>query len=117
MAISQRSRFLLRWLLYRSPKSTSSYQLLPDQPDDETRHKGISIGDIKDSEELLGYGCEAIETGLYQVKGIEERPERPPSKLAVVPIYAFTARIFEELARTKPGKGVEIQLTDAINPL
>jgi UTP--glucose-1-phosphate uridylyltransferase len=58
-----------------------------------------------------------IERGLYQVKTIEEKPERPPSKLAVVPIYAFTPKIFEELARTKPGKGGEIQLTDAIQSL
>jgi len=71
-------------------------------------------------EDPRNYGVikgEAIERGVYQVKGIEEKPERPPSKLAVVPIYAFTPRIFEELAKTKPGKGGEIQLTDAIQSL
>jgi len=75
---------------------------------------------VEEMEDPRKYGVikgEAIESGLYQVKSIEEKPERPPSKLAVVPIYAFTPRIFEELARTKPGKGGEIQLTDAIQSL
>jgi len=75
---------------------------------------------VEEMEDPRKYGVikgEAIESGLYQVKRIEEKPERPPSRLAVVPIYAFTPRIFEELARTKPGKGGEIQLTDAIQSL
>ena len=75
---------------------------------------------VEEMEDPRKYGVvkgEAIDRGLYQVKSIEEKPERPPSKLAVVPIYAFTPRIFEELARTKPGKGGEIQLTDAIQSL
>jgi len=75
---------------------------------------------VEEMQDPRRYGVikgKAMERGLYQVKSIEEKPERPPSKLAVVPIYAFTPRIFEELARTKPGKGGEIQLTDAIQSL
>ena len=75
---------------------------------------------VEEMQDPRKYGVikgEAIGRGLYQVKRIEEKPERPPSKLAVVPIYAFTPRIFEDLARTKPGKGGEIQLTDAIQSL
>jgi len=75
---------------------------------------------VEEVEDPRKYGVikgKAIETGLYEVRGIEEKPERPPSKLAVVPIYAFTSRIFEELAKTKPGKAGEIQLTDAIQSL
>jgi len=75
---------------------------------------------VEEMEDPRKYGVikgEPVERGVYEVKRIEEKPERPPSKLAVVPIYAFTPRIFEELARTKPGKGGEIQLTDAIQSL
>ena len=75
---------------------------------------------VEEMEDPRKYGVikgEPVERGLYRVKHIVEKPERPPSKLAVVPIYAFTPRIFEELARTKPGKGGEIQLTDAIQSL
>jgi len=75
---------------------------------------------VEEIEDPRRYGVikgEPVERGVYEVKRIEEKPERPPSKLAVVPIYAFTPRIFEELTRTKPGKGGEIQLTDAIQSL
>ena len=75
---------------------------------------------VEEMEDPRRYGVikgEPIERGIYRVKHIEEKPEIPPSKLSVVPIYAFTPRIFEELARTKPGKGGEIQLTDAIQSL
>jgi len=75
---------------------------------------------VEEMEDPRKYGVikgEAIGRGLYQVESIEEKPERPPSKLAVVPIYVFTPKIFEELARTRPGRDGEIQLTDAIQSL
>ena len=44
-------------------------------------------------------------------------PSVAPSTLAVVGRYVLDARIFELLETTKPGKGGEIQLTDAIAAL
>jgi len=44
-------------------------------------------------------------------------PEEAPSNLAIVGRYAFTPTIFEKLKVTKPGKGGEIQLTDAMRLL
>ena len=43
--------------------------------------------------------------------------EEAPSRLAIVGRYLFTPRIFEKLKITPPGKGGEIQLTDAIKLL
>jgi UTP--glucose-1-phosphate uridylyltransferase len=40
-----------------------------------------------------------------------------PSRLAIVGRYLLTPRIFEILERTDPGKGGEIQLTDAMAKL
>ncbi len=45
------------------------------------------------------------------------RPEVAPSTLAVVGRYVLSGRIFDHLARTKPGAGGEIQLTDGIASL
>lgn len=45
------------------------------------------------------------------------RPEDAPSNLAVVGRYVLPARIFDLLETTTPGKGGEIQLTDAIDAL
>jgi UTP--glucose-1-phosphate uridylyltransferase len=50
------------------------------------------------------------------VTDIVEKPavEATPSKLAVAARYVFSPAIFGMLSRTLPGKGGEIQLTDAI---
>lgn len=51
-----------------------------------------------------------------ELSGFVEKPARgqAPSNLAIVGRYLFSPVIFEELAATTPGKGGEIQLTDAI---
>ncbi|HEX2907139.1 MAG TPA: sugar phosphate nucleotidyltransferase [Phototrophicaceae bacterium] len=56
---------------------------------------------------------------MFEVLDIVEKPalDEAPSHLAVAARYVFAPRIFEALARTKPGKGGEIQLTDAIKLL
>lgn len=56
---------------------------------------------------------------VSQVTGIVEkpRPEAAPSTLAVVGRYILTPGVFRHLSATKPGKGGEIQLTDAIAEL
>ena len=57
--------------------------------------------------------------GLYNVTSFVEKPEPKdaPSDLAIIGRYVFTPEIFDVLAKTKPGKGNEIQLTDAISTL
>ncbi len=60
-----------------------------------------------------------IEKDIYIVDNLVEKPKvaEAPSKLAIVGRYLFTPRIFEKLKITPPGKGGEIQLTDAIKLL
>jgi UTP--glucose-1-phosphate uridylyltransferase len=70
-------------------------------------------------EEIAFYGsaaCEPVEDGLVRLTGVVEKPapEEAPSNLAVMGRYVFTPRIFDALAEVRPGKGGEIQLTDAI---
>ena len=57
--------------------------------------------------------------GLYNVTSFVEKPEPKdaPSDLAIIGRYVFTPEIFDVLSKTRPGKGNEIQLTDAINTL
>jgi UTP--glucose-1-phosphate uridylyltransferase len=56
---------------------------------------------------------------VTQVRAIVEKPapKDAPSTLAVVGRYVLTPAIFRLLARAKPGRGGEIQLTDAIAAL
>lgn len=57
--------------------------------------------------------------GHMKLSGIVEKPkpEDAPSTLAVVGRYILSPRIFRHLVNAKPGKGGEIQLTDAIAAL
>jgi UTP--glucose-1-phosphate uridylyltransferase len=55
--------------------------------------------------------------GVYEVKKVIEKPEKPTSNLAIMPIYLFQPIIFEALKETPVGKGNEIQLTDGIQKL
>jgi UTP--glucose-1-phosphate uridylyltransferase len=72
--------------------------------------------------EISSYGCvrpEQVEDGLVRVLDIVEKPapEDAPSNLGVMGRYVLTPEIFETLERVEPGKGGEIQLTDAIGLL
>ena len=57
-----------------------------------------------------------IDEGLYRVEGMVEKPsqEEAPSNLAIIGRYILTPDIFDILRETKPGKGGEIQITDAL---
>ncbi len=56
---------------------------------------------------------------VYQVKSLVEKPEpaKAPSDLGIIGRYILQPRIFDILKYTTPGKGGEIQLTDALNTL
>lgn len=54
--------------------------------------------------------------GVYKINNLVEKPnyETAPSDLAIIGRYILTPDIFDVLSKVKPGKGGEIQLTDAI---
>ncbi len=60
-----------------------------------------------------------IRDRVYKVKGLIEKPaiEAAPSNIAILGRYIINPAIFEILEHTKPGKGGEIQLTDALKEL
>ncbi len=73
--------------------------------------------------EISLYGCaKVIETDdpmVVQITDLIEKPEskNAPSNLAVIGRYVFSPKVFEVLENTKPGKGGEVQLTDAMTTL
>jgi UTP--glucose-1-phosphate uridylyltransferase len=74
------------------------------------------------TEEISSYGCAAAEPvhdSLVRILDIVEKPapHEAPSNLAVMGRYVFTPEIFDTLERVTPGKGGELQLTDAIKLL
>jgi len=57
---------------------------------------------------------ETIENELLKVKRLVEKPLKPASKLAIMPVYVFDSNIFKALEATKAGFAGELQLTDGI---
>jgi UTP--glucose-1-phosphate uridylyltransferase len=57
--------------------------------------------------------------GVYRINDLVEKPsaEDAPSDLAIIGRYILTPDIFGILEKARPGKGGEIQLTDAIRKL
>jgi len=57
-----------------------------------------------------------VEDDVYKVKDFIEKPapEEAPSNLVIAGRYVFTPDIFGYLSQTQPGKGMEIQVTDAM---
>lgn len=61
-------------------------------------------------------GGDKIGEKIFKVNKLIEKPDqdKAPSNLAVAGRYILTPEIFPALEKTKPGKGNEIQLTDAL---
>lgn len=72
-------------------------------PEDETHKYGVIAG-------------EALSDDLIRVTDMVEKPAHgtAPSNLAIIGRYILTPDIFEHIENTEPGKGGEIQITDAI---
>ncbi|MCK8609968.1 MULTISPECIES: UTP--glucose-1-phosphate uridylyltransferase GalU [unclassified Agromyces] len=73
-----------------------------------------------DPDSIHLYGAAEVEEtddpDVVRVTGLVEKPakEVAPSNYAVIGRYVLKPEIFEVLERTEPGKGGEIQLTDAL---
>lgn len=61
-------------------------------------------------------GVKTDDPNLLKVKDMIEKPsvEEAPSRFAALGRYVITPEVFNVLEQTKPGKGGEIQLTDAL---
>ena len=61
-------------------------------------------------------GAETDDHNLLKVRDMVEKPsvEEAPSRFAALGRYVITPDVFDILEQTKPGKGGEIQLTDAL---
>ena len=72
--------------------------------------------DPKDSNKYGIIAGEEIENGVLKVDDMVEKPDPKdaPSNLAIIGRYILTPDIFDVIRDTKPGKGGEIQITDAL---
>jgi len=78
---------------------------IEEVPMDQTNKYGIIAGDLIDQSE-----------DTYRVTDMIEKPEpkHAPTNMAIIGRYILTPDIFDILRNTKPSKGGEIQITDAL---
>ena len=80
---------------------------------------GVEKVDWKDVPKYGNVSGELISDRLYKVEKMQEKPkvEETKSNLAISDRHVLMPDLFDFLATTKPGKGGEIQVTDAYNSM
>ena len=81
----------------------------------------IAVQEV-DRSQVSSYGiinAVPVAEGIYKIYDMVEKPriEDAPSNLAIIGRYILTPDIIGLLEKTKPGRGKEIQLTDALREL
>jgi UTP--glucose-1-phosphate uridylyltransferase len=86
-------------------KYQCSVVAIEEIPMDQTDKYGVIAGDIVDGTD-----------NIYRVTDMIEKPDPKdaPTNMAIIGRYILTPDIFDILRNTKPGKGGEIQITDAL---
>ncbi|MET3770639.1 UTP--glucose-1-phosphate uridylyltransferase GalU [Arthrobacter nitrophenolicus] len=99
-------------------------ELLSTMIDVQAKTGGSVVALIEvEPSQISAYGCadiQEIEGESYvRVNGLVEKPsaDEAPSNLAIIGRYVLHPAVFEVLERTAPGRGGEIQLTDALQEL
>lgn len=99
-------------------------ELLSTMIDVQAKTGGSVVALIEvEPSQISAYGCadiEAIDGEDYvRVNRLVEKPspEEAPSNLALIGRYVLHPAVFEVLEHTEPGRGGEIQLTDALQEL
>lgn len=104
--IDERDELLSRMLTEYDKRGAAVIALMEVDPD-HIHLYGVAEVEETDSE------------GVVKITGMVEKPKKEdaPSNLAVIGRYVLGADVFEVLERTPPGKGGEIQLTDALQEM
>lgn len=96
-------------------------ELLTRMLDEQVKRDASIVALLEvDPDSIHLYGAAAVETtddpDVVRITGLVEKPakEVAPSNYAVIGRYVLKPEVFGILANTPPGKGGEIQLTDAL---
>lgn len=98
--------------------------LLQKMVEVQEEHGGsvIALMEVEPSQIHL-YGCAAVQAtsdgAVVQVTDLVEKPDPAdaPSNYAIIGRYVLDPAVFDILRKTEPGRGGEIQLTDALQQL
>ena len=98
-------------------------RLLSDMVDlsEATDRSVVAVMEVESDDDLSKYGIIAAEPDpdrpdVFRVTDMVEKPGKAnaPSNLYIIGRYVLTPDVFDHIAATRPGRGGEIQLTDAM---
>lgn len=103
LCINQEGDGVLAQMVELYKQFRCSIVAIMEVPEDQVHKYGVISG-------------ECMKEGLFRVDNMVEKPsaEEAPSNLAIIGRYILTPDIFDILETTEPGKGGEIQITDAL---
>jgi len=91
-----------------------TYNLRPAVERFEKREKGAMVFAVEMPTESKQYGVIELDKD-NKVLSIEEKPEKPKSKLAQTGIYMYDNRVFDFIRKLKPSRRGELEVTDLNN--
>jgi len=96
---------ILKQMVEIYEKYQCSVVAIEEVPMDQTNKYGVIAGNLVDGTD-----------NTYRVTDMVEKPDPKdaPTNMAIIGRYILTPDIFEIIRNTKPGKGGEIQITDAL---
>ena len=105
LCISNQDQGVLRQMTDVFNKYQCSVVAIEEVPMDQTNKYGVIAGNLVDGTD-----------NTYRVTNMVEKPDLKdaPTNMAIIGRYILTPDIFDILRNTKPGKGGEIQITDAL---
>ncbi len=71
----------------------------------------IALGEVSDPSR---FGIAALSENYERINKVVEKPQNPPSNLAISGVYLFRKSIFDAIAHIKPSWRNELEITDAI---
>jgi UTP--glucose-1-phosphate uridylyltransferase len=111
--IDARDPLLQRMLEVQATHGGSVVALLEVPPDQVNLYGCAELLDD------TGDGTDGVDVDVVRVAGMVEKPDpaEAPSNLAIIGRYVLHPAVFDVLEDTPPGRGGEIQLTDALQTL
>ena len=102
---TNKNKGVLKQMIEVYEKYQCSIVAIEEVPMDQTDKYGVIAGNLVDNTD-----------DTYRVTDMVEKPDPKdaPTNMAIIGRYILTPDIFDILRETKPGKGGEIQITDAL---
>jgi UTP--glucose-1-phosphate uridylyltransferase len=111
--IDARDLLLEQMLAVQAEHGGAVIALLDVGADNISKYGAVAVEEAEASAEVAGAGAG---DQVLRVTGLVEKPpaDEAPSTLAIIGRYVLPAEIFAAIRETPPGRGGEIQLTDAL---